>query len=423
MSAQNFLRKSLRPRLGAAVLGFGLTAFFGAHASDGKSHIGEGASGNYLAGRHAEQVGENLAALKFYSTATTRGDIASTDLHKRIYILALSEGRIDDALKALDKIEGAGDTVLFANLVRAVHALKINNFARVEPLLEGEDKGLVRLLAPAMIAWAKVGEKDLKGAFEALEKMKEQSALEALYELHAALIEDAAGDPAKAEKHFLAVLEKAGLSTRVAQLLGRHFERLGQDDKAHELYSKFTHNGEGAAMLAQAEARRKKNRRPPVDVATPQAGAAEVLFNIASVLQSQAADRRVQVLAHLALYLRSDLETAQIVLAATLDANARYEEANAIYAKIPKSSPLSWNARMRMADNLDRMERTDDAVKLLRALARERLNHEVALVELGDVLRRHERFKEASKAYSDALKRVDKIENRHWTIYYARGIA
>ena len=418
---------SLRPLRNFAALVFVHTLVLGApvlaHAADGQTHIGQGAAGNYLAGRHAEQVGDSLAALQYYGIATTRGAISTADLQKRIYILALTEGRIDDALTALDKVEKAGGKAPFANLTRAVHALKISNFARVEQLLKDEKTGLVRLLAPPLIAWAKVGQNDHKGALQALAKMKDQPALEALHNLHAALIEERAGNTAAAEALFLNVLAKAGMSTRVTQLLGGHFERLGEYDKALELYSKFTNDGEGAAMLALAEARRKANKRLPLDVATAQAGGAEALFNIASVLQAQVGDSRVQVLAHLSLYLRPDMTSAQTVIASALEAKERYRDANAIYAKIPKVSPLSWNARMHMADNLDRMGQTDDAVKLLRALASERPDREIPLIELGDVLRRHERYKEAAQAYTDAFKRIEKIDARHWTVFYARGIA
>ena len=393
------------------------------YAADGQAHVGQGAAGNYLAGRHAEQIGDNLGALKYYGVATTRGDISSTDLQKRIYILALTEGRVDDVLTALEKIENAGGKVPFANLVRAVHALKINNFARVEQLLKNEKTGLVRLLSPPLIAWAKVGENDHKGALKALAKMKEQENLTPLHDLQAALIEEMMGNTAAAEQHFLNVLANAGLSTRIAQLLGAHFERLGEYDKAHELYSKFTKDGEGAAMLALSQARRKANKRVPLDVASPQAGAAEALYNFASILQVQTGGGRDQILAHLALYLHPDMTPAKIVAAAALEAKERYRDANAIYAKVPKSSPLSWNARMRMADNLDRLGQTDDAVKMLRTLADERPDREVPLIELGDVLRRHERYKEAAQAYTDAFARIEQIDARHWTVFYARGIA
>lgn len=423
MLANRFTSKSFRALITSAALGALIIAPSAATAADGQSHVGFSAAGHYLAGRHAEQVGEDTQALTFYGTATTRGQIATSDLYRRIYFLALTEGRIDEALRALDKVEKLGGRAPFANLARAIHALKIKNYAHVEDLMKSETTGLAGLLAPAIIAWSKVGEDDLGVALEKLATMKEKPGLDALHDLHAALIHEQTGDTQKSEEYYLNVLTKAGMSVRVAQLLGWHFERLGQPEKALELYSKFATDGEGDTMLALAKARIKSKRRPPVDIATPQAGAAEALFNIASVLQAQAGGDRVLVLSHLALYLRPDLAPAKMVVAAARESGKRYEDAIAIYEDIPKNSPLVWNARMHMADNLDRMGKTDASVRMLKGLAKERPKRAAPLIELGDVLRRHERFKEAITAYSDALKRIGEPETRHWTIFYARGIA
>ena len=421
------LRRLFAPTIAGAVLGgaFALSPLPSPAATTNvqATVVGASAFGNYLAGRHAEQVGQDRSALSYYGQATQQGELATADLYKRIYILGLTEGRIDDALKALRKIEAMDATAPFANLVKAVHALKINNYTHAAELLKGEDKGIVKFLVAPLTAWAQVGRDDHAGALQALDSMKDQSALAALYHLNAALIHEHAGNAQQAEEHFLAVLEKAGLSLRVAEHFGRHFERRGQLDKANEIYAKFDADGEGPALIALAEKRLKSKQRPPLNIATAQDGAAEALFNIASVLQSQSGDDRVLVLAHLALYLRPDLDAAHIVTAAALERAERYADAIEIYKRIPKSSPLSWNARMHMADNLDRIERTDEAIKILSALTKERGAEVVPYIELGDVLRRHERFKEAIKAYTSALKTVNQIEARHWTVYYARGIS
>jgi len=389
----------------------------------GGSNEAPGAVGQYLAGRHAEQVGQSLTALQYYGAAARENDLSTASLQKRIYILALTEGRIDEALIALNKIESAGAQAPFANLVRAVQALKLNDFARVDDILKTETKGLMRLLSPVLKAWAKAGQNDRPGALKALAVLKEKAAPGPLHNLHAALIEDALGDPDKAEQYFLSVIAQAGMSTRITQLLGAHYERLGQYDKAEKLYTALAAKGEGAAMLALSQARR--NATPPVRQETfrAQDGAAEALYNIASVLQAQSGDNRVQVLAYLSLYLRPNAEPTQIVVAAALDFKKRYRDANALYAKIAPGSALSWGARMNMASNLDRIGQTDDALKMLAALAKERPDSETPLTQMGDILRRHDRFKEATVAYTQALARIKTIGVRHWTIFYARGIA
>ncbi|MBL4614459.1 MAG: tetratricopeptide repeat protein [Magnetovibrio sp.] len=419
MLVKHLTHRTFRTLFGAALLGTWLSVPVPTLAAAANAQIGSSGAGNYLAGRHAEQVGEDADALALYTKATTNDALATAGLYRRIYFLGLTEGRIDEALNALAKVEKLDGRAPFANLVRAAQALKANDYARVSGLLKDEDKGLMRLLTPPLTAWAKMGQNDLNGALDALEALKDQAAF---HELNAGFIQYHAGNTQAAEQHFQNVLKKSS-SPRVAQLLGTLYERVGKVEKARQLYSKYALKGESGTMLAIAEARIKANKRPPLDVATPQQGAAEALFNIASVLQAQADDHRVLVLAHLALYLRPDLDTAKVVVATAMENDGRYAAANAIYDDIAKSSPLRWNTRLQKADNLDRMDKTDTAIQLLKSLAAERPLRTSPMVKLGDILRRHERFKEAVQAYTDVLQRAGEIKERHWPILYARGIA
>ena len=56
-------------------------------------------------------------------------------------------------------------------------------------------------------------------------------------------------------------------------------------------------------------------------------------------------------------------------------------------------------------------------------MARERTDRFDSLVSLGDILRRHERYREAAAAYTDAKARIPEIKKRHWTLLYASGIS
>jgi Flp pilus assembly protein TadD len=42
---------------------------------------------------------------------------------------------------------------------------------------------------------------------------------------------------------------------------------------------------------------------------------------------------------------------------------------------------------------------------------------------MGDILRTSERFEEAITAYDEAVARINELEQRHWALLYARGIA
>ncbi|MBF0246717.1 MAG: tetratricopeptide repeat protein [Alphaproteobacteria bacterium] len=406
---------------GAVALSLGLPAA-PAWAAPDMQGLGLSPSGRYLAGRHAEQLGSGRDALSFYGAAMRDETFSTLDLQHRLYALCLTEGRLDGALDALNVISAADEKAPFSDLLRAQTAIKTGDYDKVAPLLADNETGLIRLLAALFEAWAKVGQKDLSGALKSLEPMKKHPPMEGVYHLHAALIEDIAGNREAASKHFEAHLNASRLSARTAELYGQHLERRGMTKEASELYAKYAEAGEGEPLLAPAKARIEKGERPPLAVSTAREGAGESLYNLAAILQTQLTDDQLAVLAHMALDLNPNLEDARLFVAQSLEGNGRYEEANAIYMAVPKTSALRWTSRLRLADNLDRMGDQDGAIALLRELAGERKDRALPLVQLGDILRRHDRMDEANVAYSDALERVGTIETQHWHILYARGI-
>ena len=80
-------------------------------------------------------------------------------------------------------------------------------------------------------------------------------------------------------------------------------------------------------------------------------------------------------------------------------------------------------ARLRTALELDALDRTDEAVAQLKAMAAERPNRAEALIELGDILRAHKRFGEAATAYDGAIARTPDPQAADWRIFYSRGVA
>ena len=112
-----------------------------------------------------------------------------------------------------------------------------------------------------------------------------------------------------------------------------------------------------------------------------------------------------------------------ILLGDLLESDDRLEPAMAVYSSIDRKSAFSWPARNRVASILDRLERTEEALKHLRRMASEREKDAGPSINLADILRSHDRFAEAVKAYDQAFERIPVLEPRHWTLLYARGIS
>ena len=146
--------------------------------------------------------------------------------------------------------------------------------------------------------------------------------------------------------------------------------------------------------------------RPLPTIRSPADGLAEALFDLASVMnQAETIDLSL-LYDRFALAARPQFPLAQLLLADILSAQNKPEQSLAVLSEIPPGSPYSWSARLRSAVNLDTLDRSDEAITLLKTMAGEDTKLIGAEVELGDILREKKRFAEAVGAYDEAIHRA-----------------
>ncbi|HEX9703169.1 MAG TPA: tetratricopeptide repeat protein [Rhodospirillales bacterium] len=386
---------------------------------------GKTLTGNYLAGRHAQSLRDLGAAADFLGAALKLAPDAP-DLLRRTFVLMTAEGRMKDAVVLARRLLEVEVDEPVASLTLAVADIKRGRYADAAAHLAKLPKdGLSSFMAPVLTAWLKVGDKKGDEALAVLAPGGGEKATLSLRALHAALILETLGRADEAENQYQSVIDnqKGGLSFRIVQLYGGYLERAGKKEKTQALYDRYLKEQPDSQLLDVAYLRLKSGAKPPLLVQTVSDGVAEALFDVASSLTQQNARETAMVLGRLALYLKPNFPVMQILLGDILEADNRLEPALDVYTAIDKKSPFSWSARLRAGALLDRLGRTDDAVKILRDMARENAGEDGPLVNLGDILRGRERFKEAVEAYDEAIKRLPVLDKRHWTLLYARGIA
>ena len=384
---------------------------------------GKSLAGNYLAGRHAQARGDLSAAADFIGAALKQAP-DTPNLLRRTFVLMAMEGRMEEATALARRVVAVNAKAPIAQLMVVVDDIKAGRFAEAEKRLAGLSKnGFNVVMGPLLSAWARVGLGKPDAALEALEPLAEEDRSRALHDLHAALINETAGQAEAAEKQYLRVANSQnGPSLRVVQLLGALYERAGKVDKATEIYRNYLAERPQTRLLEPALARLEAGTAPAPAVASAAEGAAEGLFGVASSLRQQNAQESALLFGQMGLYLKPDFPVMQILTGQILESQERLESANKVYASIDPASPFSWAARLRIASNLNRLDRADEAVEQLRAMAGEHPDQAEALINLGDILRGRERYSEAVDAYDQAMTRIDTLERRHWSLLYARGI-
>jgi tetratricopeptide (TPR) repeat protein len=381
--------------------------------------------GSYLAGRHAQHEHEYGAAAEYFGRALAQ-DPNDVDLITKTFLFDTSEGRMAEALRLAERLAQLDPAAPLPNLVLAVDRLKAGDYAgaaaRVDAL---PNDGIHRFVTPLIAAWTKIGQGQPDAAAAALARLKDIQGFAPLLDFHAGLIADYGGHVAEAEAAYQRVLQAAMRSNwRTVETLGSLYERSGRTDQARALYQRFIGENPDSEMVVVAATRLSAGDKPPPRIASPADGAAEALFDIASILnQSETADLSL-IYGRLAVELKPDFPLAALLVGDILESQHRSAEALAIDRSIDARSPYGWAARLRAAANLQALDKTDQAISELKAMAAERPDRMQPLVQIGDILRGKSRFAEAVEAYDQAVARIgNKQDARQWVIFYSRGIA
>ena len=400
-----------------------------ADAGDPRVQIKQGphepsAFGSYLAGRFAEKQYDLGAAADHISQALEE-DPENRRLMRRAFILFLGAGRTDRAVtvaEALDTGEGGMTT---ARLLLAARDARSGEFEAAEKRLKAiQPSGLARFAVPIARAWIAVGRKDRAAAVEALEPLKKERGFKTLTALHTALVNQLIGAPETAEKIFdESVKEIAKTPLRLVRAAGAFHEQQKRPERARALYLAYLKVHPGSYLMRE-ELKRLDAGRPVRPVAADAAeGFAEGMFNLASALPMNRAGSAALLYARIATYLRPEFPVARLLLGDVLDSRRRFAEAIEIYREIKPSSPYSWLAKLRIADNLIDMEDVEGARALLEEMAKARPKSTEALLKLGSFLRVKEKFDGAVKVYDRTLARITEVKPKDWVLFYYRGIA
>jgi tetratricopeptide (TPR) repeat protein len=268
-----------------------------------------------------------------------------------------------------------------------------------------------------------VGQKDFQAARSRLEASRpDDEVLMAAFRMHEALVDEAAGDRDAAERKLRDVVKvEESAPLRPVVTLAGVLRRNGKAGEARDMLRKYA-QANGDAVVMDNLIRSDTLPRQP----TPADMIADLLLDIGGAIAAarrENSDDLGLVFAWLALELAPGSDNARILAAELLEGMGLHDKAIAQLNAVDASSPMQWRARMRAAAVLADSGKVDDAVKALQAMVGERPERIDAAAALGDVMRGKERFAEAARAYDTAVERLRNVEDRHWALFYARGIA
>ena len=381
-------------------------------------------SGRYLAARVAEQDHdyENGAAQLDPALVQNPND---ADLVYAAFRLRLYAGRFDAAVLLAPSVLQAKPGDGFANLVLAVQQIKKGDYRGAETQLGriGSENQLGPL-KDYVLAWLKAGEKDYSAARQLLSKLKPAPGERALSPALVidAQIDEMAGDRAAAEAKYRRASELDPSGLRIVVSATEGLRRLGKSGDAQALLKAFAEKYGDSVVLDGLLAPNPPAPKPP----NPALGIADIMFDIGGILSADPRNQRTDlalIFGQLAVELNPAHDFAWLMISGIYEQFQVLPAEVKALGKIGPTSPLYWQARLRIA-TLDAQEgRFDKAVTQLKALIAEKADRIDAALTLADLMRGKERFADAVSAYDTAVSRLKKPDERYWPIYFGRGIS
>ncbi|MEP5757981.1 MAG: tetratricopeptide repeat protein [Litoreibacter sp.] len=381
----------------------------------------QGLAGAYLAARQASFLSDYATATTYYSRAIAK-DRTNVSLLDSAVLAFIGEGDIPGAAQlATRRLDQVGPNQISDLVVKAA-ALATDDFGLTKEAT-GATEGLAPLLDGLLRGWAILGQGQMSDALTAFEEVAEARDFSNIARYHEALALATVGDFESA--HNILSGETYGplqLSIRGILSHAQVLVQLERSDDALTLLDAAL----GQRFDAELNAMRKNlqaGQEVPYDfVSNAREGSAEVLFNLAAILNGRAAPEIVLTYARLAQHIRPGHAPAILTVAETLEGLEQYELATQAYTQVNRDHPTYFVAEMGRADALYADDRKGAAVEVLQALSKSHPDLPLVHAALGDLLSRVERREEALEAYTASLDLRESDERSAWRVYYARGI-
>jgi tetratricopeptide (TPR) repeat protein len=369
--------------------------------------------GDFLVSQFAAHEGDTALAASSMMQALA-GDPASQQLREDAFVLSLLAGNGQAGRLA----KNLPDNPL-AQLLLATRAAHEGNWQTAElGYAELPHQSLSDLLRPLLVAWAQQAQGLPDRAMDTLQPALANTNLGAIAPLEAALIADAAHRDGLAQRLYEDLAKtQSRPSLQFARILANWQARGGDMAAAHATIEAAV---KAAPDLAIAEPRllaALDNPSPPNALR----GIAQLLVEVAAANGTDDKNGLGELLSRVALAAQPGFADAHLLASEIATGHHQLKLAAAELEKVAQSEPLYPVVQLRLANIYARIGRSDDAVRLLRAMAAAYPERPEPLAQLGDTLADQKHDDAAIDAYDRAIALLRHPTPADWELFYARG--
>ena len=379
-------------------------------------------SGNYLAGRTAGRLRDNNASADFLGAALKQ-DTGNPVLVERLFQAELAMGDVAKAEALAPQVIANNSQQRMARIVLGLKEFRNRRYpdARVQ-FTEAAYTPVGELTSALLNAWAYAGEGSLNAALKELNKLDNQESFANYKVVHTAMISDFLNSSMRADVAYKKAYQLAGNSLRVAQAYANFLLRNGHKDEAQKVYEKFLSGGQRNVLIEADLADLNAGKMPTPFIKTPATGVSEVLFSLAAAMNGDQSADAALMYAQLSLALNADQPMTRSLIGDIYTDMKISEAAIDAFDHVPATSPLRNYADTQIAVNLQRDDKTKDAIDRLQSVVAKDAKNLDALVALGGLYRNNNEMQKAADIYTQAIG-LQGDDNIKWQLYYYRGIS
>lgn len=376
-------------------------------------------SGSFLSGQFAQNRSDWESASGYFAKILDSSPTES-DIQRRLMALQMGSGHYDQAIAMADKISKSDskDKAL-ANLLLSLSTFKAGKFNEsLEIVSKHQTDALGVAILPLVKTWAEAGQ----GTTD-IAQLKDSPSL-----VYQAVLVSAYTQNKEALAQLATSYDFTKTPTPVSRLedIALIFAHYGETEEAKSIYAALKAGVPDRASFYDTQIRNIENNvLPPLpkQLASPQVGLSEAIFDMAQILSHGYQDS-ARLFAHMSLYLSPNNAAAYELLAQIASDNKLYSEATAYLSRIDTSDDPDRKIQIeRQIAQLQVLAgHPEEAIRILEELIESRQNVE-AQIQIGDIYRSQDDYKNALKAYNKAYGFLgNTITAKYWDLSFARGM-
>jgi tetratricopeptide (TPR) repeat protein len=384
-------------------------------------------AGNYLAAVVAENTRDVNAQAQFLRQALL-ADPTDPALQRQALLAFIANGDLKDAFVIADRmLRGRPDPeiALLARTALAVDAMQQRRFRTANRILDqaAQDDQKPDPSVLILKAFAKLGAGRPKEALAALKPIEKQPT-QALADYFGGLMGMIMKDPKIAGPALKRAHEREIRELRVADAYARFLANQGDQKGALSIYEEFEKRIPGQVMIAEPLADLRAGKAPALPMQSAQQGAAELFFLLSdSGDPSPEARLREVMFLQFSNHLAPESPVYAAALAQAFEGLGQNQRALDVYLTVPQKSALRPSSDVRRVRALQRMEKPEEALKLVEILLKDKPKDIDLLRTAALIHRAQKRWKEAIDVYTRAIEAAGMIRPENWDLLYGRAVS